>query len=80
MNPAHAHRRGIALMLAAMGCYALNDALVKLCARDLPPGQVLTVRGAFASLLVLPLAWGARGNWRAALEPIVLARCGLEPA
>ena len=78
MNSARAHRRGIALMLAAMGCYALNDALVKLCARDLPPGQVLAVRGAFASLLVLPLAWRARGNWRDALEPIVLARCGLE--
>ncbi|MGN8080776.1 DMT family transporter [Variovorax sp. 22077] len=78
MSSARAHRRGIALMLAAMGCYALNDALVKLCARDLPPGQVLAVRGAFACLFILPLAWGARGNWRGALEPKVLARCGLE--
>ena len=37
MNSARAHRRGIALMLAAMGCYALNDALIKLCAQNLPP-------------------------------------------
>ena len=78
MASAQANRRGILLMLVAMGCYVLNDAFVKLAAQGLPPGQVLAVRGAFATLFVLALARGARAGWRTALRPLVAGRCGLE--
>lgn len=65
-------------MLAAMGCYVLNDVFVKLTARDLPPGQLLAVRGLFACPLALAVAWGERTQWRTALHPLVAVRCGLE--
>ncbi|BEP51496.1 MULTISPECIES: DMT family transporter [Variovorax] len=78
MASAQAHRRGILLMLVAMGCYVLNDVFVKLAAQSLPPGQVLAVRGAFATFFVLALARGTRAGWRSALQPIVGVRCGLE--
>lgn len=65
-------------MLAAMGCYVLNDVFVKLAARDLPPGQLLAVRGLFACPLALAVAWRERTQWRTALHPLVAVRCGLE--
>ncbi|SDZ70537.1 EamA-like transporter family protein [Variovorax sp. YR266] len=65
-------------MLVAMGCYVLNDTFVKLTAPSLPPGQILAVRGAFASALVLAIAWRAQVGWRAALRPVIGVRCGLE--
>ncbi|MDQ0570071.1 drug/metabolite transporter (DMT)-like permease [Variovorax paradoxus] len=78
MASAQANRRGILLMLVAMGCYVLNDVFVKLVAQSLPPGQVLAVRGAFATIFVLAIARGTRGSWRMALRPLVGVRCGLE--
>lgn len=78
MASTQANRRGILLMLVAMGCYVLNDVFVKLAAQSLPPGQVLAVRGAFATLFVLALARGTRAGWRTALQPILGVRCGLE--
>ena len=78
MASAQANRRGIILMLVAMGCYVLNDVFVKLAAQSLPPGQVLAVRGAFASVFVLAIARGTRAGWLAALRPLIGVRCGLE--
>ena len=78
MASAQANRRGILLMLMAMGCYVLNDVFVKLVAQSLPPGQVLAVRGAFATVFVLAIARGTRDSWRMALRPLVGVRCGLE--
>ena len=78
MPSAQANRRGILLMLVAMGCYVLNDVFVKLAAQSLPPGQVLAVRGAFAALFVLAIVQGTRVDWRTALRPLVGVRCGLE--
>ncbi|MDP9995283.1 drug/metabolite transporter (DMT)-like permease [Variovorax boronicumulans] len=78
MASAQANRRGILLMLVAMACYVGNDVFVKLAAQSLPPGQVLAVRGAFATIFVLAIARGARDGWRAALRPLVSVRCGLE--
>jgi len=65
-------------MLVAMGCYVLNDACVKLTTHSLPPGQVLAVRGVFASVLLLAIARGAWRGWEPALRPIVGVRCALE--
>lgn len=72
------NRRGAALMLLAMTCYVANDALVKLAADRLPPGQILAVRGAFASLLVIAIAAGTARGWRECLRPIMGLRCSLE--
>lgn len=78
MASTQANRRGIALMLVAMGCYVLNDVFVKLTTHRLPPGQLLAVRGAFASKLVLAVLWRANISWKAALRPLLVMRCGLE--
>jgi drug/metabolite transporter (DMT)-like permease len=81
MATPRANRRGALLMVAAMACYVVNDALVKLTAAHLPPGQVLAVRGVFAIAFLLALASalsGLRGDWRAIASPIVGLRCLLE--
>lgn len=67
-------------MVVAMGCWAGNDALVKLCAGQLPAGPILALRGAFALVLLLAvLALGRYGaHWRALARPLVALRCALE--
>ncbi len=44
-------------MLAGMGCFVLNDAFVKLVGLKLPIAQIIALRGLFALVLVLPVAW-----------------------
>ena len=66
---AHARRtRAVAMMLAAVGLFALMDAGLKLLSTHYPPFQVAALRG--ASSLPLVLAWAlatvpARSLWRA---------------
>jgi drug/metabolite transporter (DMT)-like permease len=76
------NRRGIALMLLAMACYTLYDAFIKLAASHCTPGQILALRGACASGIVLALAAGTRAlrPWRSAVVPIVGLRALLEVA
>lgn len=50
---AAANRRGIRLMVAAMACFVVNDALVKFVSQSLPAGQLIFVRGLMATALVL---------------------------
>lgn len=50
-----ANRRGILWMCAAMGCFVVNDSLVKYASQSMPGAQLIFVRGAMASLLVLVL-------------------------
>lgn len=81
MATPRANRRGALLMVVAMACYVVNDALVKLTTAHLPPGQVLAVRGVFAIAFLLALASvlsESRGDWRATASPIVGLRCLLE--
>lgn len=74
-----ANRRGMTLMMAAMACYVLNDTLVKLTLQVFPPGQILTVRGLVASILVaLAAGAGASGIRQDLRQPLLLLRCGLE--
>ena len=70
------------MMIAAMACYVLNDALVKLTTHHFPGGQLLAVRGLFATAVVVGLAQRAGGlrHWRSLLRPIVGIRCILEVA
>lgn len=51
-----ANARGIRLMIAAMACFVVNDALVKLASASMPSMQLICVRGAMASLWVLAVA------------------------
>ena len=46
-------KRGVILLLSAMALYVVNDSLVKLATTLYPVGQILVVRGIFASLLML---------------------------
>lgn len=43
------NRAGIFLMVAAMAGFALEDMFVKLAARDMPVGQILTIMGAIGA-------------------------------
>ncbi len=75
-----ANRRGIIAMCTAMACFMTNDTLVKLVAEDLPSGQMIAIRGAFATVMVftwLVIAGHAR-QIRMAASPLVAARAGLE--
>lgn len=49
-------RFGILAMIGAMGCFVVNDALVKYASQSLPAAQIIFVRGIFATLLVLGVA------------------------
>lgn len=47
---------GALLMMASMVCFTLNDAFIKLTGGALPIGQLMTVRGAMASVFIFGLA------------------------
>ncbi|WP_398494379.1 DMT family transporter [Variovorax sp.] len=76
------NRRGIATMLLAMACYTLNDALVKLVAAHMGPGQILALRGLCASAIVLAIAAraGVLSQLPTLRRPIVAVRALLEIA
>lgn len=68
--------RGIALMLAAMALFAVEDMFLKWAAADLPVGMVIFVAGAFGAPVFALMArlQGRRILSRAALHPAVIAR------
>ena len=71
--------RGIALMVAAMGAFALEDMFVKRAAETLPPGQILIILGTGGAALfgLLALSRGQR-LWSRALvsRPVLLRNLG----
>jgi drug/metabolite transporter (DMT)-like permease len=70
----------ILAMLAASLLYLLGDTTVKVLAERLPPGQIIALRGAVTSGLVL-LAIAAAGVlplWRSMLKPRVLVRAAMD--
>lgn len=77
---ARARRAAALLMVAAMGLYAANDALVKASAPDLPPGQLLALRAAMACLVFAAIMRGPYPAWRRWLHWTVVLRCSLELA
>ena len=54
MSPA-ANRQGILAMLLAMSAFIGSDTLMKIATGALSPGQIMAVRGLFASLITLGL-------------------------
>ena len=80
MASAEENRHGIGLMLLAMACYVVNDALIKLASARLESGQILLLRGLFASLMLLAIVGraGLHHAWRTMLRPVVALRALLE--
>lgn len=70
-NHAQANLKGIAWMVLAMAAFALEDALVKRAARELPLAEVLMLFGAGGAVVFA--AWGARGA-SPLLHPYVRSR------
>lgn len=67
-------------MVLAMGAFVTNDTFVKLYASDVPVGQIVMVRGALATVLVIAIC-----RWHGVLDQaprifsgLVLARAGLD--
>jgi drug/metabolite transporter (DMT)-like permease len=68
------------MMVGAMAGFVVNDAIVKHVSEGMPSAQLIFLRGALASLLVLgmALALGARRQLRHALHPRVAARAAVD--
>lgn len=79
MSPA-ANRQGILAMLLAMSAYIGSDTLLKIVTAALPPGEIMAVRGLFATLMTFGVvaALGEIRRVRGVLSPVVLARAALE--
>lgn len=71
-----ANLRGAIFMCLAMAGFTVNDALVKSVTGVMNPGQIMLVRGAMTSALVLLLArqFGALRPLRLLLDPIIMLR------
>jgi drug/metabolite transporter (DMT)-like permease len=79
MSPAN-NRRGILAMLLAMFFFILNDTLLKLASATLPPGQIMAVRGVFATAMAacIVAATGRLGDVRKLASPFAVLRACLE--
>ncbi|MGI6853470.1 DMT family transporter [Mesorhizobium sp. 1B3] len=68
--------RGALFMSVSMAAFTLNDAITKAVSASMNMGQVMLVRGLFATLLVGLIVWHGRalGTPRAALQPMVVLR------
>jgi drug/metabolite transporter (DMT)-like permease len=79
MPPAN-NRRGILAMLMAMSFFIVNDTLLKLASATLPPGQIMAVRGLFATAVALCIvaAMGQLGGVRKLASPFAMLRACLE--
>ena len=53
---ARANRLGALAMVSASFCFIVNDGLIKYVSQTLPPAQLIFIRGAMASALVLAVA------------------------
>lgn len=72
--------RGVLMMVAAMAVFTANDTLMKQAAAELPPLQVVFLRGVFATLTMaaLVLATGAAREVKRLADPAVTLRSVVE--
>ena len=75
-----ANRRGILAMAAGMASFVANDTVVKYVSESLPAGQLIFLRGVFATLLLLAIAQasGTTGQLRMLLDRKVVLRAGFD--
>lgn len=68
--------RGALFMAVSMAGFTINDAITKTASEAMNMGQVMFVRGVFATLFIGAVAWyrGALALPRVALQPHVIAR------
>ena len=68
--------RGILAMVAAMASFVTGDSIIKFVGRELPPGEMMFVRGVFASIITLSVAnaVGALKNFYIAITPAMIIR------
>jgi drug/metabolite transporter (DMT)-like permease len=74
--PISSNLRGAMFMSIAMVGFTANDSMTKAVSASMNMGQVMLLRGLFATVLILLLAWsrGALRNPRQALHPLVALR------
>lgn len=72
----HKNFKGATLMVLAMAGFSINDAMVKIVTPDMNTGQIMFLRGALTSLLILAIAWrmGALRPIRTLLDPYLALR------
>jgi drug/metabolite transporter (DMT)-like permease len=72
--------RAAAFMAISMFGFTVNDTITKSLTDEMNAGQIMFVRGAFATFFILLLAWqqGALRHMRAGLHPLVLTRAFCE--
>lgn len=68
--------RGILAMVAAMASFVAGDSIIKFAGRELPPGEMMFVRGLFASTFTLGVAYATGALRRAylAVTPAMVLR------
>jgi drug/metabolite transporter (DMT)-like permease len=78
--PLSPNMRAALFMTVSMAGFTVNDGVTKHMSEVMNMGQVMFLRGAFATLFVAVLAWhqGALANLRLALQPMVLVRVAAE--
>lgn len=74
------NRRGIVAMLLAMAFFVVNDSLLKLAAATAPAGQIMAVRGLFATAMAVAMvaAAGELRSIRKLASPFAALRACLE--
>jgi drug/metabolite transporter (DMT)-like permease len=72
--------RGSLFMVVSMAGFAVNDSLTKLASAEMNVGQVMLIRGVFATIMIGLLAWqqGALRLPKLALHPMVITRVASE--
>lgn len=78
--PLSPNLRGALFMAIAMAGFTMNDALTKMASGDVNMGQVMLIRGVFATSMIALIAWqqGALRHARQVLHPMVAVRVASE--
>lgn len=76
------NQRGALFMVISQVAFILNDTLVKLSSADLGAGQIMAVRGVFASVMIIALTWyfGLLRPLKMAFHPLLVLRVVSEMA
>src|SRR3954463_16589500 len=80
VSSAASNRRAIIAMITAMALFTGNDTLTKLATANMPPGQIMGIRGIFAVLLTagIVIGMGETRHLRELKSPLLAGRALLE--
>ena len=76
MTPFRENLRGILAIVACNFVFLINDTMIKLASAELPLGQIITIRGTFATIVLVPLVAtaGLAREIRLVRQPMVVWR------